>query len=124
LSRKIGLLGCFVQIFFLIHLKLPNKRGGIKKTKQPWTYKLQNVYQYILDPQYAGAAGLWNWKNSNSNLKSFTASYKRDKLPISKKLKDVLILFCWKTLVKSICIQLVEFLFKKGYDLRLYGGKE
>jgi hypothetical protein len=44
---------------------------------------------------YAGATGVWNWKNSNSNLKSFTASYKRDKLPTSKKkVKDVLILFC------------------------------
>jgi glycosyltransferase involved in cell wall biosynthesis len=71
-----------------------------------------------------------DWKNSNSNIKSFfTASYKEeDKLPISNKVVKGCIDFIFVgALVKGknplYAIQLVEFLGKRRYDvrLRLYG---
>jgi glycosyltransferase involved in cell wall biosynthesis len=129
---NIGLLGCFVQIFFPNTPKTAKYAGNWDpKAKQPWTYKLQ---KWILSNTFLTrnmqVLVYGDWKNSNSNLKSFfTASYKEeDKLPISKKVLKGRIDFIFVgALVKGknplYVIQLVEILSKKGYDvrLRLYG---
>lgn len=129
---NIGLLGCFVQIFFPNTPKTAKYAGNWDpKAKQPWTYKLQ---QRILSNRFLTrnmqVLAYGDWKNSNANIKSFfTASYKEeDKLPISNKVVKGCIDFVFVgALVKGknplYAIQFVEILSKKGYDvrLRLYG---
>jgi glycosyltransferase involved in cell wall biosynthesis len=129
---NIGLLGCFVQIFFPNTPKTAKYAGNWDpKAKQPWTYKLQ---QRILSNTFLTrnmqVLVYGDWKNSNSNLKSFfTASYKeKDKLPILKKVVKGHIYFVFVgALVNGknplYAIRLVESLLKRGYDvsLRLYG---
>jgi glycosyltransferase involved in cell wall biosynthesis len=129
---NIGLLGCFVQMFFPNIPKTAKYAGNWDpKAKQPWTYNLQ---QWILSNTFLTrnmqVLVYGDWKNSNSNIKSFfTASYKEeDKLPISNKVVKGCIDFIFVgALVKGknplYAIQLVEFLGKRRYDvrLRLYG---
>jgi glycosyltransferase involved in cell wall biosynthesis len=129
---NIGLLGCFVQVLFP-HTRKTAKYAGNwdPQSKQPWTYKLQ---QWILSNTFLTrnmqVLVYGDWEGSSKNITSFfTATYQEiDKLPISKKEVKGRIDFVFVgTLVIGknplYAIQLVEDLYKKGYDvhLRLYG---
>jgi glycosyltransferase involved in cell wall biosynthesis len=130
---NIGLLGCLLQVFFPNTPKTAKYAGNWDpKSKQPWTYKLQ---QWILSNTFLTrnmqVLVYGDWKNSSKNIKSFfTATYTEldSKLPITKKeLRDPINFVFVGALVKGknplYAIQLVEFLSKKGYDvhLSLYG---
>jgi glycosyltransferase involved in cell wall biosynthesis len=129
---NVGLLGSFVQVMFPNKIKTAKYAGNWDpRSKQPWSYQLQ---KWILSNTFLSrnmqVLVYGEWKNSNSNIKSFfTASYKeQDKLPILKKVVKGHIYFVFVgALVKGknplYAIRLVESLFKRGYDvsLRLYG---
>lgn len=125
---NIGLLGCFLQVFFPNTPKTAKYAGNWDpNSKQPWTYKLQ---QWILGNTFLTrnmqVLVYGDWEGSSKNIKSFfTASYhEEDKSPISKKdLKGRIDFVFVGTLVKGknplYAIQLVEELYKKGYDVHL-----
>jgi glycosyltransferase involved in cell wall biosynthesis len=129
---NIGLLGCLIQILFPNTPKTAKYAGNWDpQSKQPWTYKLQ---QWILSNTFLTrniqVLVYGDWEGSSKNIRPFfTATYQEiDKLPISKKEVKGRIDFVFVgTLVKGknplYAIQVVEFLFKKGYDvhLSLYG---
>jgi glycosyltransferase involved in cell wall biosynthesis len=129
---NMGLLGCLIQILFPNTPKTAKYAGNWDpKSKQPWTYKLQ---QWILNNTFLTrnmqVLVYGDWEGSSKNIKPFfTATYQEiDKIPISKKEAKERIAFVFVgALVKGknplYAIQLVEFLSKKGYDvhLSLYG---
>jgi len=133
---NIGLLGCFIQVFF------PNKPKTAKyagnwdpKSKQPWSYKLQ---KWILNNTFLTknmqVLVYGEWESQSKNIKPFfTATYNDTDIKplIEKDLKSVINIVYVGTLSKGknplYGIQLIENLFKKGYQVRLdfYGeGKE
>jgi glycosyltransferase involved in cell wall biosynthesis len=125
---NIGLLGCLVQILF------PNKPKTAKyagnwdpRAKQPWSYRLQ---KWILSNTFLTrnmqVLVYGEWEGSTKNIKDFfTATYSEaDKVPLkSLNLKATIHFVFVGSLVKGknplFAIQLVEALFKKGYDVRL-----
>jgi glycosyltransferase involved in cell wall biosynthesis len=129
---NIGLLGCLVQILF------PNKPKTAKyagnwdpKAKQPWSYRLQ---KWILSNTFLTrniqVLVYGKWEGSTKNIKPFfTATYsEKDKLPMkSSDLKGKINFVFVGALVSGkkplYAIQLVESLYKKGYEvnLDLYG---
>ncbi|SHM95878.1 glycosyltransferase [Flavobacterium xinjiangense] len=127
-----GLVACLVQIAFPQKIKTAKYAGNWDpKSKQPWTYKLQ---QWILNNTFLTrnmqVLVYGDWDGSSKNIKPFfTATYQEiDKLPITKKEVKGRVNFIFVgTLVKGknplYAIQLVEDLLKKGYDvcLSLYG---
>lgn len=125
---NIGLLGCLLQVFFPDTPKTAKYAGNWDpKSKQPWTYKLQ---QHILSNTFLTrnmqVLVYGDWEGRSKNIQSFfTATYaEADKLPISKKeLKGRIDFVFVGTLVKGknplYAVQLVEFLSKKGYDVHL-----
>lgn len=125
---NIGLLGCFIQVLFPNTPKTAKYAGNWDpKSEQPWTYKLQ---QWILSNTFLTrnmrVLVYGHWENSSTNIRSFfTATYQEiDKMAISKKEMKGRIDFVFVgALVKGknplYAIQLVEFLSKKGYDVRL-----
>ena len=125
---NIGLLGCFLQILFPNTPKTAKYAGNWDpKSKQPWTYKLQ---QWILSNTFLTrnmqVLVYGDWEGSSKNIKPFfTATYQEvDKNNISKKeIKGRIDFVFVGTLVKGknplYAIQLVEFLSKKGYDVHL-----
>jgi glycosyltransferase involved in cell wall biosynthesis len=129
---NIGLLGCFVQVFF------PNKQKTAKyagnwdlQAKQPLSYRLQ---KWILSNTFLTrnmqVLVYGEWKGSTKNIKPFfTATYSENEKLILQTLgtrKQMDFVFVG-TLVSGknplYAIQLVEGLYKKGYDvsLNLYG---
>jgi len=129
---NIGLLGCLVQILF------PNKPKTAKyagnwdpKAKQPWSYRLQ---KWILGNAFLTrnmqVLVYGEWEGSTKNIKPFfTATYSEsDKVPIKPlDLKGKINFVFVGTLVLGknplYAIQLIETLYKKGYNvsLDLYG---
>lgn len=129
---NIGLLGCFVQIFF------PNKAKSAKyagnwdpKSKQPWSYRLQ---KWILSNAFLTRKMqvliYGEWPNQSKNIKPFfTATYsENEKLQFVAKDFNSKIQFVFVgTLVKGknplYAIQLVEALIKNEHQvsLSLYG---
>jgi glycosyltransferase involved in cell wall biosynthesis len=125
---NIGLLACVVQILFPNKTKTAKYAGNWDpKSKQPWTYKLQ---KWILNNTFLTrniqVLVYGEWEGSSKNIKPFfTASYREsEKLPlIPKSLKEQIKFVFAGTLVAGknplYAIQLVENLFKKGYNLTL-----
>jgi glycosyltransferase involved in cell wall biosynthesis len=129
---NIGLLGCWIQILF------PNKPKTAKyagnwdpKSKQPWSYCLQ---KWILSNTFLTrnmqVLVYGEWEGSTKNIKSFfTATYsEKEKSPIKPLDLNGKINFVFVgTLAKGknplYAIQLVESVYKKGYNvtLDLYG---
>ncbi|CAN1541870.1 RfaG Glycosyltransferase [Flavobacteriaceae bacterium] len=125
---NIGLLGCLVQILF------PNKPKTAKyagnwdpKAKQPWSYRLQ---KWILSNTFLTrnmqVLVYGEWDGSTKNIKPFfTATYSEaDKVPLKTlDLKGTIHFVFVGTLVKGknplYAIQLVEGLYRKGYDVSL-----
>jgi glycosyltransferase involved in cell wall biosynthesis len=126
---NIGLLGCLLQILFPNTPKTAKYAGNWDpKSKQPWTYKLQ---QWILSNTFLTrnmqVLVYGEWERSTKNIKTFfTATYKEaDKIPLIQKELNGRINFVFVgALVKGknplYAIQLVEFLSKKGYDVHLF----
>lgn len=129
---NIGLLACFVQVFF------PNKPKTAKyagnwdpKSKQPYSYKIQ---KWILNNTFftrnMKVLVYGEWKNQSQNIKPFfTATYAdAEKEDIKKRSFDNRLEFIF---VGSLApgknplyaIQLVHGLLKRGYNvaLSLYG---
>nr|WP_314897190.1 glycosyltransferase [uncultured Flavobacterium sp.] len=129
---NIGLLGCLIQILFPSIPKTAKYAGNWDpKSKQSWTYKLQQLIlgnTFLTRNMQVLVYG--EWEGSSKNIKPFfTATYYEiDKLPISKKnLKGRIDFVFAGALVKGknplYAIQLIETLYQKGYDvtLALYG---
>jgi glycosyltransferase involved in cell wall biosynthesis len=129
---NIGLLGCVVQILFPKKTKTAKYAGNWDpKSKQSWTYKLQ---KWILNNTFftknMQVLVYGEWEGSSKNIKSFfTASYREsEKLSlVPKSLKEQIKFVFVGTLVTGkkplYAIQLVENLFRKGFNitLDLYG---
>jgi glycosyltransferase involved in cell wall biosynthesis len=129
---NIGLLGCLIQILFPSTLKTAKYAGNWDpKSKQPWTYKLQ---QWILGNTFLTrnmqVLVYGQWEGGSKNIKPFfTATYQEeDKVPLrSKDLNGILSFVFVGALVKGknplYALQLVEILHKKGHavELSLYG---
>jgi glycosyltransferase involved in cell wall biosynthesis len=125
---NIGLLGCFIQVLFPNTPKTAKYAGNWDpKSKQPWTYRLQ---QWILSNTFftrnMQVLVYGQWEGSSSNIKPFfNATYReKDKLPILKKEVNGRIDFVFVgALVKGkhplYTVQLVENLYKKGYNVYL-----
>jgi glycosyltransferase involved in cell wall biosynthesis len=125
---NIGLLGCLVQILF------PNKPKTAKyagnwdpKAKQPWSYRLQ---KWILSNTFLTrnmqVLVYGEWDGSTKNIKPFfTATYsEEDKEPLKElDLKATIHFVFVGALVPGknplYAIQLVEELYRKGYDVSL-----
>jgi glycosyltransferase involved in cell wall biosynthesis len=126
------LLGCIVQILFPYKQKSAKYAGNWDpKSKQPWTYRLQ---KWILNNTFLTknikVLVYGEWEGSSKNIKSFfTATYgEADKMSMKVlNLKGKINFVFVGTLVFGknplYAIQLVERLFKKGYNvsLDLYG---
>jgi glycosyltransferase involved in cell wall biosynthesis len=129
---NIGLLGCLVQILFPSKSKTAKYAGNWDpKAKQPWSYRLQ---KWILSNTFLTrnmrVLVYGEWEGSSKNIKPFfTATYSdSDKIPMKVlDLKGKINFVFVGTLASGknplYAIQLVEALFKKGYDvtLDLYG---
>lgn len=125
---NIGLIGCFVQIFFPKKTKTAKYAGNWDpRSKQPWSYRLQ---KWILSNTFLTrnmqVLVYGEWEGSSANIKPFfTASYSEDvKLPIKvKKLEEQIGFIFVGTLVKGknplYSIQLVEKLSQKGHSVKL-----
>jgi glycosyltransferase involved in cell wall biosynthesis len=129
---NIGLLGCLIQILF------PNKPKTAKyagnwdpKSNHPWSYRLQ---KWILNNTFLTrnmqVLVYGEWEGSTKNIKPFfTATYSEaDKVPMKPlNLKGKIHFIFVGALVSGknplYAVQLVESLYKKGYDvcLDLYG---
>jgi len=129
---NIGLLGCLVQILFPDKPKTAKYAGNWDpKAKQPWSYRLQKwILSNTVLTRNMQILVYGEWQLSSKNIKtSFTATYaESEKVPIKKlDLKKKINFVFVGSLVSGknplFCIQLVEALFKKGYNvtLKLYG---
>ncbi|EIA10402.1 glycosyltransferase [Flavobacterium frigoris] len=129
---NIGLLGCFVQIFFPNTPKTAKYAGNWDpQSKQPWSYRLQKLIlnnTFLTRKMQVLVYG--EWPNQSKNIRSFfTATYKEeDKSQFEVKEFNSKLQFIFVgTLVKGknplYAIQLVEVLIKKGHQvsLCLYG---
>ncbi|WP_035667926.1 glycosyltransferase [Flavobacterium sp. 83] len=125
---NIGLLACLVQIFFPKKNKTAKYAGNWDpQAKQPWTYKLQ---KWILSNTFLTrnmhVLVYGGWEGMSKNIKPFfTATYfEKDKLAlINKKVLGIIHFVFVGTLVIGknpfYAIQLVQFLFEKGYNVQL-----
>ena len=129
---NIGLLGCFVQIFFPKKLKSAKYAGNWDPaSKQPLSYRVQKwLLSNTFFTKNMNILVYGNWSGQTKNIKSFfTASYKKDEIEplIQKNFKGNLKFLFVGSLVKGknplLCIQIIEELSKKGFvvNLDLYG---
>lgn len=129
---NIGLLGCLIQILFPSKPKTAKYAGNWDpKAKQPWSYRLQKwILANTFLTRNVQVLVYGQWEGSTKNIKSFfTATYlEEDKIPMKALNLGGQINFVFVgTLVSGknpmFAIQLVEALFKKGYNvfLELYG---
>jgi len=129
---NVGLIACFVQIFF------PNKPKTAKyagnwdpKSKQPWSYRLQKwVLSNTFLTRNIKVLVYGEWKNQTKNIKPFfTASYSETDriLYQEKKLNGKIEFLFVGTLSEGkqpiYALQLVNLLKRRGYDvfLNFYG---
>lgn len=129
---NMGLLGCFVQVFFPKKVKTAKYAGNWDpKAKQPLSY---NIQKWILSNTFltknTTVLVYGNWENQTKNIKSFfTATYKNSaiKAPKIRNYKKQLKFVFVGSLVKGKCplfaIQIVENLNKQGNNatLDIYG---
>lgn len=129
---NMGLLGCFVQIFFPNKIKSAKYAGNWDpESKQPWTYNLQ---KWILNNTFLTrnitVLVYGEWKNQSKNIKSFfTATYSEtEKEIIQKKGFDSGIEFIFVGSLVSgknpmYALQLVQKLIEeeKNSILNIYG---
>lgn len=129
---NMGLVGCLVQILFPKKTKTAKYAGNWDpKSKQPWTYKLQ---QYILNNTFLTrnmqVLVYGEWNNQSKNIKSFfTATYSETEKGSIKKesLRNGISFVFAGGLTKGknplYSLIVVNHLIKKGYKviLNLFG---
>ncbi|MEO5778144.1 MAG: glycosyltransferase [Flavobacterium sp.] len=125
---NIGLLGCLVQILFPSKHKTAKYAGNWdSKAKQPLTYRLQ---KWILNNTFLTknmqVLVYGEWENNTKNSKPFfTASYfEKDKIDVRPRELEHKISFLFIGTLSNgkqplYAVQLIEQLFKKGYDVQL-----
>tara|TARA_R110000787_G_scaffold184181_5_gene296067 strand:+ start:14293 stop:15411 length:1119 start_codon:yes stop_codon:yes gene_type:complete len=129
---NIGLLGCFVQIFFPFKKKTVKYAGNWDpKSKQPLSYRIQKwVVSNIFLTHNCKVLVYGKWENQSKNIiPFFTATYKEsDIVPIPiKKLNDHIKIIFVGTFSKSkqpiLSVKATEELLRKGYkvELNMYG---
>jgi glycosyltransferase involved in cell wall biosynthesis len=129
---NIGLLGCFVQMFFPRKAKSAKYAGNWDpQSKQPWSYQLQ---KWILSNAFLTrnmqVLVYGDWSDQSKNIKPFfTATYsEKEKLPLqslnlSGNIKFVFVGSLVKGKNPLYSVQLLEALIEKGHQvsLALYG---
>lgn len=125
---NVGLLGCFVQMFFPKKPKTAKYAGNWDpNAKQPFTYKLQ---RWILSNTFLTknmqVLVYGEWANQSKNIKPFfTASYAENEKEaiVQRDFQGRIELIFVGTLSDGkqplYAIQIVNELVKKGYDIRL-----
>ncbi|WP_299667486.1 glycosyltransferase [uncultured Polaribacter sp.] len=130
---NIGLLGCFVQIFFPFKKKTVKYAGNWDpKSKQPFTYKLQKwILSNSLLTRNCKVLVYGKWENQSKNiLPFFTASYfEKEIIKIPKKnfLSTIRFIFVGtfsQGKRPMMSVKVVEILKNKNYNVRLdmYGN--
>lgn len=126
---NIGLLGCFVQIFFPKKIKTAKYAGNWDpKSKQPLSYRLQ---KWLLSnaslTKNMTALVYGDWPNQTKNIKSFfTATFtEAEKEPLDERDYNGALEFMFVgSLVDGkrplFAIQLIEQLLKQGKQARLH----
>jgi glycosyltransferase involved in cell wall biosynthesis len=129
---NVGLLACFVQVFFPRKPKTAKYAGNWDpQSKQPFTYKVQ---KWILNNTFLArnmkVLVYGNWNNQSENIKPFfTATYSGSEKEITQKtsFNNTIEFIFVGSLVSGknpiYSIKLVHELIKKGYkiNLNLYG---
>ncbi|MBP8156967.1 MAG: glycosyltransferase [Flavobacterium sp.] len=125
---NMGLLGCFVQLFFPSKPKTAKYAGNWDpKSKQPMSYKLQ---RFMLSNTFFSrkmqVLVYGKWPDSSKNIKTFfTATYfEKDKEPIENRTLTKIIDFIFVGTLSAgkqpfYAIKLVEWLKNKGWNVRL-----
>jgi glycosyltransferase involved in cell wall biosynthesis len=125
---NIGLLGCFVQILFPSKPKTAKYAGNWDpKARQPFTYRLQKwILSNTVLTKNMRVLVYGEWENSTKNIKPFfTASYfEKEKIEVlPRELKSIISFIFVGTLSNGkqplYAIQLIEKLFKNGYNVTL-----
>lgn len=125
---NMGLLGCLIQVLFPKKSKTAKYAGNWDlKAKQPLSYRFQ---KWILSNTFLTknmqVLVYGEWEKSTKNIKPFfTASYfEKDKTPVKPKPLEGKISFVFVGTLSNgkqplYAIQLVEQLWKKGFDVTL-----
>ncbi|NDP26045.1 MAG: glycosyltransferase [Flavobacterium sp.] len=125
---NIGLLGCFVQILFPNKVKTAKYAGNWDpKSKQPWTYRLQKwILSNVFLTRNMQVLEYGEWAGSSKNIKPFfTATYNETdkKSIIAKDFQSQINFIFVGSLVPGknplYSIQLIESLYKKGFNVAL-----
>lgn len=125
---NISLLGCFVQIMFPAKQKTAKYAGNWDwKSRQPWTYKLQQrIIRNTLVTRNMKALVYGEWPDRTKNIKPFfTASYsERDRIPMKKTaLKDCVKLAFIGTLTENkkplTCVEVLNVLRERNINATL-----
>ena len=125
---NIGLLGCFIQVFFPSKPKTVKYAGNWDpESKQPLSYRLQ---KWILSNTFltknCKVLVYGQWKNQTKNIKPFfTATYSREeieKVQVKDFNKKIIFIYVGafskgKQPLKSV--KVIEQLNKKGYNVEL-----
>lgn len=125
---NMGLLGCFLQIFFPFKKKTAKYAGNWdSKSKQPWSYRLQKSIlrnTFLSRNMKVLVYGEWDEKSSNI-IPFFTASYsENDKLAVSKpNFKKVINLIFVGALISSkrplLSLMVLHKLLTMNFNSRL-----
>lgn len=125
---NVGLVGCFVQIFFPRKKKTAKYAGNWDwGSKQPWSYRLQQrILRNIMLTRNMTALVYGDWPDKTRNIKPFfTASYiRKDYQPVIKEpLSDRLNLVFIGTLTENksplISLEVLNSLTDKGINAKL-----
>ncbi|MBE8727795.1 glycosyltransferase family 4 protein [Flavobacterium hungaricum] len=129
---NMGLIGCFVQVFFPSKTKTAKYAGNWDpESKQPWTYKLQKkVLSNTFLTKNMKVLVYGNWDKQSKNIKPFfTASYLESEKEVIEKddfnlgIKFIFVGSLTDGKNPLYAVKLIEALIKKGYNvsLDLYG---
>jgi glycosyltransferase involved in cell wall biosynthesis len=131
---NIGLLACFVQIFFPGKPKTVKYAGNWDSdVQQPWTYKLQKqILANELLTRNAKVLVYGNWPNQSRNiLPFFTSSFSNSEIKEYKKVFEIPYKFLFiGTLSQGkrplMALEIIQSLKKKGHPVKLdvYGDGE
>lgn len=125
---NIGLLGCFVQIWFPKKFKTAKYAGNWDpKSRQPLSYKVQkNILSNTFLTKRITAIVYGEWKNQSENIKPFfTATFKKqDRIePIARDYFNALKFVFIGSLVDGkqplFAIKIIEKLYKANYNVSL-----
>lgn len=132
---NIGLLGCFVQLFFPWKKKTVKYAGNWDPhSKQPLSYRIQKwITSNTFLTKNCKVLVYGEWENQTKNiLPFFTATYQQKEiitLPqkgLNKHIKFIYVGGFTKGKQPLLSVKVVEQLYKKGYDvmLNMYGNGE